>query len=129
MGLYGLEIPPSVQVGADVLFEHHGFGTVIHPHTQIGDRVQIFHGVTVGDAVPWPQTPGTVGDAIIGDDVTLGAGAKILVPRDTTLTIGQGAVIGANSVVLQSVPAWEVWAGNPARRVGQREKTQVRPGS
>lgn len=125
LGLYGVDIPSQVAIGEDVRFEHRGFGIVVHPHTRIGNRVQLFHGVTIGDAVPWPNTPGAVGQILIGDDVTLGAGAKILVSRDTTLTIGDGAVIGANAVVTKDVPAFEIWAGNPARRISTRDRKHV----
>lgn len=125
MGLYGLEIPADVKIGRGVVFEHHGFGTVLHPHTTIGDRVQIFHGVTIGDSAPWPGTPGAVGRVVVEDDVTLGAGAKILVARDSTLTIGRGSVVGANAVVTKSIPPGEIWAGSPARKVAQRDSVDA----
>ena len=50
----------------------------------------------------------------------IGAGAKVLFRDGQWLTIGRGAVVGANAVVTRSVPPGEVWAGVPAKRVGQR---------
>ena len=53
---------------------------------------------------------------IIGDDVWIGAGAAVL-PGSR---VGTGAVIGANSVVTTEIPAHEIWAGVPARKIGER---------
>jgi len=53
----------------------------------------------------------------IGDDVWLGAGAIVL----PGVTLGEGAVVGAGSVITQSIGAYEIWAGNPARRIGERQ--------
>lgn len=55
-------------------------------------------------------------DVTIGDDVWLGAGAIVL----PGVTLASGAVIGAGSVVTHSAGAWEIWAGNPARKIGER---------
>jgi acetyltransferase-like isoleucine patch superfamily enzyme len=54
---------------------------------------------------------------VLGDDVWLGAGCAVL----PGVRIGDGAVVGANSVVTTDIPANEIWAGAPARRVGERE--------
>ena len=53
---------------------------------------------------------------VIGDRAMLGAGSIVLMGR----TIGEGAVIGAGAVVTHDVPAWEVWAGVPAVKIGER---------
>jgi len=58
----------------------------------------------------------------IGQDVFIGDGAIIL----AVSSIGDGAVIGAGSVVTHNVPAYEVWAGNPARKVGERKDSDGR---
>jgi acetyltransferase-like isoleucine patch superfamily enzyme len=52
----------------------------------------------------------------IGDDVWLGAGVAIM----PAVVIGNGAVIGANSVVTKSIPEYEIWAGSPAGKIGER---------
>ncbi|MCF6289779.1 MAG: acyltransferase [Desulfobacterales bacterium] len=53
----------------------------------------------------------------LADDVWLGAGVTVM----PGVTLGTGAVAGANSVVLESVPAYEIWAGSPARKIGERK--------
>ena len=63
------------------------------------------------------------GDIVIGDDVWIGTGATIL----KCVSIGQGSVIGAGSVLTKSVGAYEVWAGNPARKM--RSRLDARPAS
>lgn len=74
------------------------------------------HSIGAGDAVASaPLSTGRTG-VTIGDGVWLGAGAIVL----PGVTIGDGAVIGAGSVVTKPVGAGEIWAGNPARRIGQR---------
>jgi serine O-acetyltransferase len=60
------------------------------------------------------------GRVIIGDDVTIGAGAKILFRSGEDLVVADGTVIGANAVLLDSTEPGEIWAGLPARRVGTR---------
>src|SRR5690606_24970103 len=74
----------------------HPYGIVIHSSARIGEKVTILHQVTIGgkDASTLRDVP------IIGDQVTIGAGAKILGP----ITIGKDATIGANAVVTKDVP-------------------------
>lgn len=114
----GLEVTPTVSVGKDLRLPHGAVGLVVHESTVIGNRVKIFQGVTIGRGdqyVPVDQLRS--GGIYIGDDVIIGAGAKVLFRSGTTLAIGQGAVIGANSVVTHDIPPGEVWAGLPARKV------------
>jgi len=56
-------------------------------------------------------------DIDIGDDVWLGAGTSVM----PAVVIGNGAVVGAGSVVTVSIPAYEIWAGVPARKIGERK--------
>jgi len=90
--------------GAD-LYLPHPFALVVHARTVIGDRVTLFHGVTLGETGTGPGVP------TIGDDVVIGAGAVVLGP----VTIGDGAVVGANAVVTTDVPACGLAVGNPAQ--------------
>ncbi len=128
--LLGVEIPPSVEIGDNFQLAHGAFGLVIHATTKIGDNVKIFQGVTIGFAdehLPMERHPEHLdttrsrGQILVHDDVVIGAGAKVVFKLGQILTIGRGAVIGANAVVLSSVPPGEIWAGVPARKVGVRE--------
>lgn len=102
--VFGIVLPPSVQVGRDVRFAYSGLGTVVHARARIGDRVKIAQNVTIGGRSGHHDVP------VIEDDVEIGAGACVLGP----VTIGRQARIGANAVVLQSVPAGMMAVGVPA---------------
>ncbi|WP_313119553.1 serine O-acetyltransferase EpsC [Proteiniclasticum ruminis] len=114
----GIEIHPGAKIGRR-LFIDHGMGVVIGETTTIGDDCIIYHGVTLGatDCDAPKRHPD------VGDRVLIGAGAKILGP----ISIGSGAKVGANSVVLKSVPAGATAVGIPARILIQKnEESEVR---
>ena len=109
----GIEIHPGATIGKN-LFIDHGMGIVIGETAVIGDNCTIYHGVTLG---------GTGKDTgkrhpTIGNNVLIGAGAKILGP----FTVGDNAMIGANSVVLRAVPPDTTVTGIPGHMVHQSEK-------
>lgn len=108
--LFGLEVPPRCEIGPGIYFPHT-HGTVVGAW-RIGSNVTIFQGVTLGakelDMAFDPRLRPEVGDNVI-----LGAGAKIL----GGIHIADHATVGANSVVLKSVDAGCVVAGIPARKV------------
>jgi serine O-acetyltransferase len=83
----------------------HGWNIKIHPDSVIGARVGIMHDVTLGTNMERPGAP------VIGDDVFIGAGARIL----GGVHIGNGARIAANSLVIGDVPAGATAVGVPAR--------------
>ena len=116
----GVEFPRSVQWSSPLQLAHGSVGLVVHHATRIGSRVTIFPGVVIGmaDAHMPPGSLPAGGRVVIGDDVTLGAGAKVLFRAGEELVVAPGSVIGANSVLLQSTGEGEIWAGLPARRVG-----------
>lgn len=120
--LFSFDLPPEVEVGDDVEFLHNGIGTVIHPHTKIGDGAMICQGVTIGDATLYRDYTGAgkFGGAVIGERVTVGAGAKVMC-GDGVLTVGRNCVIGANAVLTHSTGEGEIWAGVPARLISHRE--------
>jgi serine O-acetyltransferase len=126
--LLGVEIPPTVKVGDGLQLAHGAVGLVIHEATEIGNNVKIFQGVTLGFAdefLSTEQRPLLLGRVIIEDNVIIGAGAKVLFKVGQTLTVGNGAIIGANAVVLSSVPPGETWVGVPARPLRSRPQART----
>jgi serine O-acetyltransferase len=119
--LLGAEIPRPVRIGRDFLLLHGGFGVVIHPWTVIGDRVRIYPGVTLGRAdVQRPIEQSAFRGFEVDDDVILSSGAKVL-GKAGILRLGRGTIVAANAVLLESTGENEIWAGIPARCVGNRE--------
>jgi serine O-acetyltransferase len=122
--LLGSEIPVSVPIGHGFLLEHGGHGVVIHSKARIGDRVHIYQGVTLGRAdIYLPMSRSKFEGIEIGDDVILSPGCKILC-KEGILKVGNGTVVGANAVLLQSTGEYEIWAGSPARLVGKRPQIE-----
>ncbi|MBI4228599.1 MAG: serine O-acetyltransferase [Deltaproteobacteria bacterium] len=108
----GIEIHPGAKIG-NSFFIDHGMGVVIGETSEIGDNVTLYHGVTLGG------TSFTRGKRhpTIENNVTIGAGAKILGP----LKIGQNSKIGANSVVIKDVPPNATVVGIPGKIVPKEE--------
>src|SRR3989440_2303473 len=104
----GIEIHPSARIG-DGLFIDHGAGGVMRETGDIGDNVTLYQGVTLGGTgfATGKRHP------TVQDNVTIGSGAKLLGP----ITIGHGAKIGANSVVITDVPPNSTVVGNPGHPV------------
>jgi serine O-acetyltransferase len=114
----GIDIPPTVRLGDGVVLMHRGVGVVLHRNTVVGDDSIIFPGVVAGIGdVGVRMDPDTRIE--IGRYVVIGSGAKLMAPNGGTLVIGDGARIGANAVVVESVPPGEVWGGVPARRLSK----------
>ncbi|WP_332854337.1 serine O-acetyltransferase [Duganella sp. S19_KUP01_CR8] len=103
--LFAVVLPPTVRLGKDVRLAYSGLGIVVHARAVIGDRVRLAQNVTIGGRSGHHAVP------VIEDDVEIGAGACVLGP----VTIGRGARIGANAVVLHDIPAGMVAVGVPAR--------------
>jgi serine O-acetyltransferase len=104
--LFQADIPTSLEIPRSVIFMHNGLGTVIHPDVHFEGEAIIFHHVTLGNS--WGKRDGT---PTIGANVLIGVGAVVLGP----VQIGDGAIIGANAVVLQDVPPRHTAIGAPAR--------------
>lgn len=106
--LTGIEIHPAAVIG-DGFFIDHGMGVVIGETAQIGDHVTLYQGVTLGGTgfATGKRHP------TVQDNVTVGSGAKMLGP----ITVGHGAKIGANTVVIHDVPPNSTVVGNPGHPV------------
>jgi serine O-acetyltransferase len=104
----GVEIHPAARIGDD-FFIDHGSGVVIGETAEIGDRVTLYQGVTLGGTgfQRGKRHP------TLGDNVTVGSGAKLLGP----IEVGHGAKVGANTVVVEDVPPNATVVGNPGHTV------------
>jgi serine O-acetyltransferase len=111
--LTGIEIHPGAQIG-EGLFIDHGMGTVIGETTIIGKDVSLYQGVTLGGTgkEKGKRHP------TIGNYAVIACGAKVL----GSFTVGEGAKIGAGSVVLHEVPPYSTVVGIPGRIVVQKGK-------
>ncbi len=104
--LTGIEIHPAATIG-DNFFIDHGFGVVIGETAIIGDNCTIYHGVTLGGTT-WKKGKR---HPTLGNNVVIGAGAKILGP----ITIADKARIGSNAVIVKSVDKGRTVIGVPGR--------------
>jgi serine O-acetyltransferase len=104
----GVEIHPAAKIGRE-FFIDHGSGVVIGETAEIGERVTLYQGVTLGGTgfQRGKRHP------TLGDNVTVGSGAKLLGP----IAVGDGAKIGANTVVIEDVPPGATVVGNPGHQV------------
>lgn len=107
-------LPAEAQVGDAVILEHYALGVVMHPQVRIGNRCRVYHHVTLAGET-WIGSPHFI---TLEDDVTIGAHSIIVARPNTSLTVGRRSVLGAGSVLTKSIPPFEVWAGNPARKIG-----------
>jgi serine O-acetyltransferase len=123
--LLGVEFPRDVGWDGPIELAHGAVGLVVHAATHIGRHVILMPGVVIGRADSWIP-PARVahlgGRVVIGDQVTLGAGAKVLYEAGQELIVAEGTIVGANAVLRSSTGPYEIWAGIPARRVGLRER-------
>jgi serine O-acetyltransferase len=115
-GLSGIEIHPGATIGPG-FFIDHGMGVVIGETAEIGAEVTLYHGVTLGGTslAKGKRHP------TLGDRVVVGAGAKIL----GAITIGEDSRIGANAVVVKSVPPNSVVVGVPGQIVKRSRPHQA----
>ena len=104
----GVEIHPGAQIGPG-FFIDHGMGVVIGETTEIGQNVTLYHGVTLGGV----SLEKGKRHPTIGDNVVIGAGAKVL----GNIRIGDNSRIGANAVVVKAAPANSVIVGVPGQVV------------
>ena len=113
--LTGIEIHPGATIGRRVFIDH-GMGVVIGETAVISNDCTLYHGVTLG-GTSWNKGKR---HPTLEEGVVIGAGAKVLGP----ITVGKGAKIGSNAVVVKDVPAEATAVGIPARILDQETETQ-----
>jgi len=111
--LTGIEIHPGARIGRR-FFIDHGMGVVIGETAEIGDDCTLYHGVTLG-GTSWSAGKR---HPTLGDNVVVGAGAKVLGP----LVVGNGARIGSNAVVIRDVPPGATVVGVPGHIIVRGEE-------
>jgi serine O-acetyltransferase len=116
--LTGVEIHPGAKIGRR-FFIDHGMGVVIGETAEIGNDVLIYQGVVLGGTTLQKKKR----HPTIGNNVVIGSAAILLGP----ITVGDGARIGANSVVVGSVPPGAIVVGVPGRVVEDRQRTAAMP--
>ncbi|MEX2162752.1 MAG: serine O-acetyltransferase [Sulfuricaulis sp.] len=114
----GIEIHPGAKIGRR-FFIDHGMGVVIGETATIGDDCTLYHGVTLGGTT-WRKEKR---HPSLGNNVVVGAGAKILGP----INVGDGARVGSNSVVVRDVPAGATVIGIPGRVIGAEKDASKSP--
>jgi serine O-acetyltransferase len=114
--LTGIEIHPGATIGRRVFIDH-GMGVVIGETAEVGDDCTLYHGVTLGGTT-WNKGKR---HPTLRPGVVIGAGAKVLGP----ITVGEGAKIGSNAVVVKDVPAGATAVGIPAKII-ENEREQAR---
>jgi serine O-acetyltransferase len=113
-----IDIHPGARIGRR-FFIDHGAGVVIGETAEIGNDVTLYHGVTLGGTT-WSQGKR---HPTLEHSVVVGAGAKVLGP----ITLGVGVKVGANSVVIKSVPQHKTVVGIPGKVVQLQESGELNP--
>lgn len=108
---YGIQIPPKTRIGKGFYIDHYGT-IVVHSSVVIGKNVTMLQGVTIGVV----KRGNRKGAPLIGNEVFIGAGAKII----GKIVVGNNVVIGANAVVTSDVPDNACVAGVPARIINMK---------
>jgi len=109
--LTGIEVHPAARLGRRLVIDH-GMGVVIGETAEVGDDCYLYHQVTLGVA----RTMGGKRHPTVGNNVIIGAGAKVLGP----ITVGDNARVGSNAVVVDNVPSDTTVVGIPARPVDRQ---------
>ena len=119
-----IEIHPGAEIGRRFVIDH-GTGVVIGETSIIGDDVTLYHSVTLGGTSPAVDSHNQVGKKrhpTVNDGAIIGSGAAVLGP----ITIGEGARVGANSVVTKDIPPSVTAVGIPAQVIMPRDKSKAK---
>ncbi len=143
--LYKNSLAPGATVSPDVRLGHNGMGVVVTRNVVVGQRVKIWHNVTLSAGRPardrsgspvananhgagrGEEAPGSSGSRpkiILEDGVTIGANAVVIGPRGRTIRVGRGAHVGAGTVVTEDVPAGAMIVSAPARILTKGEAAE-----
>ena len=120
--LTAIDIHPGAKIGKR-LFIDHGIGVVIGETAEIGDDCTIYQGVTLGGTRPSKDQSGSKRHPTLGNNVIISSNAQVLGP----FKVGDGATIGAASIVLREVPPGAIMVGNPARQITRRQPGDPKP--
>lgn len=112
--LTGIELPCEADIGKNFIIDHFG-GIVVSGYAKLGDNCRIRNGVVIG-----LKNVEEIGAPVIGNNVDIGAGAKVL----GKITIGHNVLIGANAVVISDVPDNSIAVGVPAV-IKARKQVQI----
>jgi len=107
--IFSLQLPSKVKIGKGVILGYQGLGIVIHADSDIPDNCWIAHNVTVGTNLGNSNSPK------LGKNNFLAPGSKVL----GDITLGDNVIVGANSVVLESIKKDTVVAGSPAKHIAK----------
>lgn len=132
IGLSGLPMMPQHRAkllklggvnikGRAMIYSGVGVDTVYPDNIYIGNNVRITSGTKILTHYLDPNQPGVhfrMGEVHIEDDVFIGVNSCIC----NSVTIGEGSIVGAGSVVTKDIPPYQVWAGNPARYIKDRAR-------
>lgn len=113
--LTAMDIHPGATIGRK-FFIDHGVGVVIGETATIGDGVTLYHDVTLGGVAPQDDEKGALRHPQLGNNVIVGAGAHLLGP----ITVGDGARIGSNAVVVRDVEPGAIMVGVPAHSLSEK---------
>lgn len=105
--VFGSYIPAACTIGKNVKIAYGGAGLVVHRRAVIGDDCLLSPGVVIGGRSGHPQVP------TIGNGVQIFPGAKVLGP----ISVGDGAILGANAVVVDDVASGEIMIASKASRL------------
>lgn len=103
------------KIGENTFFAYGGIGVVLHNDTIVGDNCMLGQGITIGGR------SGSKSPPIIGDNVYISAGARVL----GDIEIGDNSTIGANAVVIKDVPENSIVAGVPAKLIRYKNKHEI----
>ena len=108
---FGIDVPFTCSIGPGFRIDH--FGTIVlSPNVILGKNCTIHHGVTIGEG----KRGKTKGEPILGDNICVCPGAKVI----GKINVGDGVVIGVNSVVVKDIPNNSVIAGNPGKIISKK---------